>query len=175
MSSNENQRCFFTGHRIMSRYERGRAALLTESLCEKLILTRGVTEFISGGAIGYDHIAALAVLRLKKKYPVRLCLYLPCRDRAARWSGAQIREWKTVEEAADECRYITDGPYITGCMHRRNRAMVDDAVYGIAFCRSGYGGTAATLRYATDKGRKTFVLTVPGTELPFGTFYRRYI
>ena len=175
MGIDESRKCFFTGHRIMTGYEQTRAGIITAQLCERLILTRGVDTFISGGAMGYDCVAAEAVLRLKRKYPVKLSLYLPCRDRDVRWSHANKARWRAVEEAADECVYITDGAYTDGCMHKRNRAMADAAEYCIAFWRGGRGGTAVTLDYARERGRETTVITLPGTKLPFGIFEKKYI
>lgn len=171
----ELSRCFFTGHRILNAHERERAFFVTCGLCEKLILTKGVTEFISGGALGYDYIAAKAVLRLREKYPVRLLIYLPCKNRDAKWNKHWRDEWNDMISLSDECRYITNGPYTDGCMQKRNRAMVDDAKYGIAFCRRQYGGTASTLRYAQKRGREFVVLTSPGDDIPFGMFNKKYI
>lgn len=162
--ANEKSSCFFTGHRIMSVREAARAANLTGRLCEKLINKHGVTDFITGGAIGYDLIAAREVIRLRSRYPIRLHMYLPCTDQTERWRKDQQEEWKRVSAAADFVRYITDGPYSAGCMQKRNRAMVDSAYFGIAFCLYGRGGTAWTLRYAQKRGRKVALLTAPGSE-----------
>lgn len=161
--ANERNCCFFTGHRRLSVHAAVRAARLTGLLCEKLIKKHGVTDFITGGALGYDLIAAREVLRLRQKYPVRLHMYLPCTDQTELWRKDQQEEWRSIAAEADSVRYITDGPYINGCMQKRNRAMVDSAYFGIAFCLKSRGGTAGTLRYAQKRGRRVAVLTEPGS------------
>jgi uncharacterized phage-like protein YoqJ len=51
------------------------------------LIRHGATHFYAGGALGFDTIAALTVLRLKKLYPqIKLCLILPCKNQTKMWS-----------------------------------------------------------------------------------------
>ncbi|MGN0181611.1 MAG: SLOG family protein [Candidatus Ornithomonoglobus sp.] len=155
--------CFFTGHRIIANEEKPDLIYITEKLCVNLIENRGVRHFISGAAIGYDTLASNVVLGLKKHYPdIMLHLYLPCRDQSQRWKPAYKEEWDKLIIRADEKKYIHDGNYIDGCMQLRNTAMVNDAYYGIAFCKRSTGGTYATIRKALKK--KRFLCILPSCE-----------
>lgn len=72
--------CCFTGHREIPK---GMYPMLTAELERKLhgLIQRGFQYFGAGGALGFDTLAAEAVLRLKEQYPdIRLILVLPCPD-----------------------------------------------------------------------------------------------
>ncbi|MGM9937012.1 MAG: SLOG family protein [Candidatus Ornithomonoglobus sp.] len=154
--------CFFTGHRIISNEEKPDIIYMTKKLCVQLIEKHGVRHFISGAAMGYDTLASNVVLDLKKDYPdIMLHLYLPCHDQSQRWKPAYKAEWDKLILRADEKKYIHDGNYIDGCMQLRNTAMINDAYYGIAFCKRSTGGTYATIKKALQKKRFLFIL-------PFG-------
>lgn len=151
--------CFFTGHRIIANSEKPDIIYITEMLCVKLIEKHGVSHFISGAAIGYDTLAANVVLGLKKHYPhIMLHLYLPCRDQSKLWSPVQRAEWDMLISLSDDKKYIYDGNYIDGCMQQRNTEMVNDAYYGIAFCKRNTGGTYATIKKAVQAERFIYVL-----------------
>ena len=151
--------CFFSGHRIISASLRPAIEHRIESACETLIHNHGVTDFITGGALGFDTLAALAVLRIRERYEdIRLQLFLPCTDQAKRWNNHDKSVWKQILESADEYKYITDGSYLPGCMQLRNRAMADAAAHGIVYCTKKRGGTFYTLTYALDKGKHIIYL-----------------
>ena len=63
--------CCFTGHREIPPEDREplRAALLSE--IQRLYAEKGVTEFYTGGARGFDTMAAEAVLKIREALPVR--------------------------------------------------------------------------------------------------------
>lgn len=70
--------CCFTGHREIPSGQRRRIFAKTEEAIEGLI-KKGYLYFGAGGALGFDTIAAFAVLKLKERYPdIRLILVLPC-------------------------------------------------------------------------------------------------
>jgi len=68
--------CCFTGHREIPPEDREplRTALLSE--IQRLYAEKGVTEFYTGGARGFDTMAAEAVLKIREALPVRLHLIL---------------------------------------------------------------------------------------------------
>lgn len=155
----KNKSCFFTGHRIIPSAHRDLLMKQTRIEAEWLIRNRGVRDFIAGGARGYDTLAAMQILRLRGQYPgIKLHLYLPCRDQSAKWSEADRELWQRTAENADEVRYITDSNYVTGCMQLRNRAMVNDALYGIAYLMRGRSGTYKTVELARENGRVLILL-----------------
>ena len=66
--------CFFIGHREAS----DELLPILRQTVEKHILEYGVTEFVVGGYGGFDHLAAKAVISLKKQYPqITLSLLIP--------------------------------------------------------------------------------------------------
>ena len=151
--------CFFTGHRAISSVLIPALEHRTEAACKRLIRENGVTDFIAGGARGFDTLAALTVLRLKNEFPdIRLRLYLPCTDQARRWSRRDIERWQDILDRADEYKFVHDGKYIPGCMQLRNRMMADDAKYGIAYCSRSSGGAYYTVNYAKEKERELIYL-----------------
>lgn len=155
--------CFFTGHRIIAANDRNLVIAKTNQLCIDLIERHGVTNFICGGALGYDTLAARTVLSLKKEYPhIKLHLFLPCRDQTAKWNKHDCEVWQNILEMSDSHRYIYDGDYIKGCMQLRNRAMVDSAMFGIAYCKRKYGGSYSTIQLAQSKHR--FICVIPEND-----------
>ncbi len=153
--------CCFTGHRIIPAQD---LACISETLPQTLrtFIDSGVTEFICGGALGFDTLAAKAVLRQKQQFPhIRLSLVLPCRDQAVRWSAAQRETYDAILAQADDVEYLFDH-YVNGCMQMRNRRMVDRADVCVAYCTGKAGGTAYTVKYAKEKGVR--LLFIPAKE-----------
>ena len=144
--------CCFTGHRSLPS---DAAVPLCHALDRHIaaLLERGVTEFRTGGALGFDTLAAECIIGLKTVYPhIKLHLYLPCYNQSASWSNEDKYKWHILAAQADDFKYITEGNYSYGCMQKRNRAMVDSAYYGLAYYILEKSGTGATVRYAEQKG-----------------------
>ena len=147
----QEQICCFTGHRSMvpEHVER-----LAEELSRAvgILISRGVFYFRAGGALGFDTLAALTVLDWKKKDPrVFLELCLPCRDQTRGWSEHDRAIYDDILSRADRITCLHE-TYVRGCMHERNRYMVDGSRYCIAYCHAPTGGSAYTVRYAEKKG-----------------------
>ena len=143
--------CCFTGHRFISENEREslQEHLLLE--IEKLIL-HGVKFFGTGGALGFDTMAARAVLKLRNKYAhIRLILVLPCKEQAKSWSEKDKEVYMQIFSEADKIVY-TSAHYSRGCMHIRNRHLVDYSKHCICYLNKKSGGTAYTVDYAQQKG-----------------------
>ena len=142
--------CFFTGHRIIGNDILRRR--LFEELKKRIVFLsreKGVDRFICGGAIGFDAMAAEAVIEAKKILPyIKLIIYVPCHNHYAKWNSAQVDQWKNILKSADDAIYITHGTYNDECMKKRNRAMADSAHYCIAYCIRRTSGTGSTLAYA---------------------------
>ena len=145
------QICCFTGHRTIAGDKRlALVAKLDETI--KTLIAQGHTVFRCGGARGFDTLAALRILHLKKSYPeIKLSLILPCRDQAASWHEGERLIWQDILEKADEVRFITDR-YVPECMHLRNRALVDGAHTCVAYLTANRGGTLYTCTYALKQG-----------------------
>ncbi len=137
----------FTGHR---RIENERiseiSAMLERTL--RILISHGITRFLAGGALGFDTIAALTVLDLKKEFPnIRLELILPCRSQTKFWSDDDRALYQRILKSADSSVFLHDS-YTADCMHDRNRRLVDDCDICVAFLEYSGGGTAYTVSYA---------------------------
>ncbi len=157
---NAENACCFTGHRAIPQNAKKKIRECLREKCIDLIENHGVCEFIAGGALGFDTMAALEIIELKQIYPnIRLHLYYPCTNQSERWSAYYKKIWDSIKLLADDYRYVSDMPYITGCMQLRNKAMVNDAKHCIAYCVRKSSGTATTLNYATGKGRNIIIIS----------------
>lgn len=145
--------CFFTGHRnIPSSLEQQ----IRENVREKIIILakKGIIDFISGGAYGFDTICAEEVLNVKKRYPhIRLNLFLPCRSHTKLWNKRTKEHFEQLMKKADSIIKTADTDYFYGCMKLRNHSMANSALYCIAYCKRGKSGTIQTLAYAKKLGR----------------------
>ena len=142
--------CCFTGHRELLQDEKALQKELEKSICS--LIEAGFITFQSGGALGFDTLAAQTVLNLKKLFPhIRLSLVLPCRDQDRFWSKPQQETLRDLIENADETVY-TSNRYHKGCMYRRNRFLVDSASCVLAYLEKAQGGTKYTVDYAKKSG-----------------------
>ena len=124
---------------------------ILDKMLENLIW-QGVSTFRAGGAIGFDTVAALAVLEKKQAHPeIILELELPCKDQTNGWSAADKSAYDYVLSKADKISYTCE-KYRKGCMLERNRRLVNGADFCVAFCSSDKGGSAYTMNYAKEKG-----------------------
>lgn len=124
---------------------------------EKLIKD-GADEFFSGMARGVDMWAAEAVLALKSAYPnIKLTAVIPCPEQADKWDAADRERYRDILARCDK-KLITSPHYTSGCMQKRNRALVDMCDILIAVFDGKPGGTANTVNYAKSGGRSTVVI-----------------
>ena len=116
--------CCFTGHRKVPESEYPK---IQKRLEEEIVylIHQGVMEFRAGGALGFDTMAALTVLKMKKKFPdIRLILVLPCWDQSDVWNIHDQKRYAMIRAKADEVIY-TSRLYHSGCMQKRNRHLID--------------------------------------------------
>lgn len=145
--------CCFTGHRNIPSGQYQKIFAKTEEMIESLII-KGYLYFGAGGALGFDTIAAFAVLKLKKRYPdIRLIFVLPCLSQTRGWTQEDIEIYEDIKQKADKVVY-TSQEYIRGCMHKRNRHLVDNSSICIAYLTENKGGSFYTVNYARSKGIK---------------------
>jgi uncharacterized phage-like protein YoqJ len=152
--------CAFTGHRP-SHFQFGYDE--TDNDCLRLKITLrseilrmidfGVTQFLSGMALGVDMWAAEIVLALRKiGHPVKLTCVLPCETQADKWREEYRERYFHILENADEVLY-TNIKYTSICMYERNKYLVEHTDYLLAvYDGISKGGTAQTVRFAQKKG-----------------------
>ena len=139
----------FSGHRSLSPQERTRLREILPQALEQYVL-QGKNCFLSGGALGFDTLAAEATLEVRKKDPrVQLVLAVPCRSQSSRWSPADRLVYQNLLRGADRVCLISED-YYPGCMQKRNRFLVEHASSCLCYLRSCRGGTWYTVSYAYD-------------------------
>ncbi len=143
--------CAFTGHRDIPReqYENFSEGIRREIYA---LYQKGVRHFITGGAMGFDMIAAVTVINLKSVLPdISLSLAIPCPDHFSKWKRIDKALLAAVRSRADS-ETVVSAEYDRECMYRRNRYMVDNSAYLISYCVKKSGGTHYTEKYAKEKG-----------------------
>ena len=149
------QACCFTGHRKIS-------VKLLNTVSERLTETvnsaiqNGYRYFITGGAVGFDTMAAQTVLNAKQEHTrkkIKLILAIPYPEQADEWDKSDVDEYERIKALADEVIYISKEKK-KGCMHKRNRYMVDNSSLCVAYMTKKSGGTAYTVEYAQENNKK---------------------
>ena len=155
--------CCFTGHRRPRKHSMASLIAPLEDAIRTAVVEEGVEIFYSGGAQGFDLVAAQMVLNLRKDaYPhIQLILALPCRNHDAGWRREMREVFDEIAAWADEVHYVSEA-YTRTCMMERNRYMVDRCRYMIAYCEDVHArsGTAYTVNYATKCRRSICMLQV---------------
>ena len=109
-----NTFCAITGHRPKSfpwGYDETTqdCVLLKQILAEQIgaLADRGVTDFLSGMAMGVDLWAAQIVLDLQKSVPaVKLRCVLPCEGQESGWPAPAQEQYNSLLQQADEVIYV---------------------------------------------------------------------
>lgn len=117
---------------------------------------KGVDTFLTGGALGFDTLAAQEVLRMRAMGlpSLKLVLALPYMNQEAQWSQRDAAVYRTLLRQADNVVY-TSQEYHRGCLFQRNRYLVDHSAYCLCYwnrAQGERGGTAYTVGYARKRG-----------------------
>lgn len=140
----------FTGHRKIPPEDFEKITRRLEQMIIQFI-ERGYLFFCTGGALGFDTLAAQTVLKFQTAYPyIKLILVLPCENQTLRWKKEDIAIYEYIKSNAYEVVY-TSKAYFRGCMHKRNRYLVDNSSSCICYLMKETGGTAYTVHYAKEK------------------------
>lgn len=149
----KNRTCCFTGHRRLSA-EQAEVVKVKLKYTLTEMIKEGYLYFGTGGALGFDTLAALTVLELKKEYlRIKLILVLPCVNQTRGWNKKDVEVYDYIKSKCDKCVY-TSRDYTDDCMLKRNRHLVDNSSLCICYLNRNTGGTAYTVRYARQKGLK---------------------
>ena len=161
----KSKTCCFTGHRELPVWGRKELAAKLEDTIIGLI-DRGIRFFWTGGARGWDTLATRTVLRLKGRYPhIKLILVFPCQAQTRGWPAADVQEYERVKSLVDKVVY-TSQEYIKGCMHKRNRHLVDHSSVCVCYLTKKDGGTAYTVNYAERQGLEIINLAQHNAKKP---------
>jgi uncharacterized phage-like protein YoqJ len=149
-------RVAFTGHRPdklggfgPNNHTRTRVKASIKVELEHLLAEHPDLRVISGMALGVDQWAAEVCIELK----IPFIAAVPCEGQDNLWSGPTQQHYRELLEHADEVHLVTQGPYASWKMHKRNQWMVDNCDHLIAVWDGSGGGTANCVAYAKQKER----------------------
>ena len=143
----------FTGHRNIPENVR---PVLSELLKEILVglYQRGARVFKAGGAVGFDTMAAHAVIDLKAATgdpEIKLCLCLAAPDQAKSFSKYDRIIFNMIKDNSDSVIYSSD--QLNGeSYYARNRKLVEGSDVCVAYCTVQRGGTYYTCNRALMSG-----------------------
>ena len=140
----------FTGHRQLEDSRLPALVMRLDSVLHRLY-GLGYRRFLSGGARGFDQLAAERVLALRGSCPdAQLIMALPCATQSRSWPDADCRRYERILCQADET-HVLSPVYYQGCMMVRNRYMVDRASFCVCYLTHMKGGTVSTAVYASKE------------------------
>lgn len=150
--------CFFTGHRKI-RSDKKIELIPKIKNAVSYLFSKGVTDFHTGGAMGFDTLAAAHILDVKRDHPgMRLILDLPYKNQTEFWDAQSKRIYDFLLSKADEVNYafddnVTDKTNANKYLLMRNRIMADSSAYCISYyCGRVRSGTGYTIKYAEKTG-----------------------
>ena len=149
--------CAFTGHRRIQEEHKGRIDdLLARAIA--FAYGEGCRTFVTGGALGFDTLAAKEIIRFRMSHPdIRLTVVLPCKNQSKSWSSSQINMYEYTLFNADEIEYVSD-TYTDTCMKERNSRLAEMCDILIAYVGRPYSGSAQTVRMASAAGKVIYNL-----------------
>ena len=155
--------CCFTGHRQIPPEDRERLAAELEETIIGLI-GEGFRFFGAGGALGFDTLAARAVLHLRQSYVphIRLTLALPCKGQEKNWPLRDQNAYRAILQQADQAVCLSES-YSKSCMFQRDRYLVDHSGHCLCWMKpdAKRGGTLYTVNYAKKSGIEVTNLYLP--------------
>ena len=150
----KNLTCCFTGHRVIPKAQFENVEKRLDHMIDEMY-NDGYRIFLSGGAIGFDTLAALCVIRKRLVYnDIKLHLILPCGDQDEKWDFKNKAVYNRIKAAADDV-YVMSEKYIDGCMFLRNDELIKRSSACIAFYNGVKGGgTRYTFSRCMENGYK---------------------
>ncbi len=174
MDAKRKETCCFTGHRAMSREARVLSSEMIKHTVRYLVRL-GVRYFIVGGALGFDTVAAVTLLNMRdneelldasgSRVEIELEVAVPCRDQSENWSFSDRSLYNSILASADRVSILSKS-YTRGCMHKRNRYMVDKSAFCVCYVTRSSGGSYYTMSYAKISGLEIINLATEGAISP---------
>lgn len=157
--------CCFTGHRpdkLPWGYDESDAQCLAlkQRIFDAIVSVydQGIRKYICGMALGCDMYFGEEVIRLMSDHPeVSLEAAVPFAGHADHLSHPNRERYDAILRHCSKVSVLCPR-YLPGCMHQRNRYMVENAGYLIAVYNDTPGGTRFTVELARSKGRQIILL-----------------
>ena len=136
------------------------------------LVNQGCSVFYSGMAMGFDIIAAEAVLFIKKthKTPIKLICVIPFQEQSKSFDDYWKEKYSNILEVCDE-KIVLSEEYHKNCYRERNEYMVKNSDYVITWFDGRPGGTKNTLDYAARQGRYIFNINKKSENYAVQTFF----
>lgn len=113
---------------------------------------------ISGMALGFDQVGALAVIESLQKEGIKLVAAVPFEGQEKKWNDQQQKTFERIIEKADYITYVSDGGYSNEKYQVRNEWMIDNADEVFALWNGKKGGTGNAVAYAKNIDKPLYVL-----------------
>ena len=158
---NNKYTCCFTGHRNIpaDKVKQVEISLLNTI---KQLIKEGYINFVTGGALGFDTMAAKAVISLKEIYPsITLTVVSPFMGQSDSFLEKDKTAFEEIKAQSDNF-IILRMNYEKGCMQERNKKMVDMSSACVAYLTEKQSGTGFTVSYA--KRNKLHIINLAQTE-----------
>ncbi len=122
-------------------------------VCVYKLIRLGCKTFYSGMAMGFDILAAEAVLKLKNHFPdILLVCALPYPNQSRNYSEDWAMRYDRILSECDSIITVSD-VYSASCFQIRNIYMVDRCDAVLTWYDGKTGGTRNTLVYAKKHGK----------------------
>lgn len=124
---------------------------------EKFFKQKNVERINTGMALGIDQCAAEVALNVG----IKITALIPCKDQERLWpEESRLRYQQLLEKIAlnGEVVYVSLEPYSEGCMHRRNKEIVERSTEMLAVWDGTRGGTRDCVRLALNSSLRVTVL-----------------
>ncbi len=114
--------------------------------------------FYSGMAMGFDIVAAKAVLYFREKHKdIKLICAIPFENQELSFDFYWKNLYYDILKKSNEVKVLCK-EYHNGCYQNRNKFMVDNSDYVVTWYDGKTGGTRNTLKYAESKNR--FIINI---------------
>jgi len=162
VSNLRSRTCCFTGHRDIPEEERLQICRRAEIAIRQLH-NRGVRYFGVGGAIGFDTIMAQLLMDLRDKaFPdIKVILVKPFNGFTNKWTTSQKRLYEELLPRYDKVVCVSEHPGRKAYLDR-NRHLVNESSFCIAYCNRDTGGSAYTVELAKQQGLEIYNLADQG-------------
>lgn len=147
----QNNSCCFVGDTSLPLEKIEKIVVGLDREIERLIAD-GVTDFISGGNLGFEQIAASLIAAKKEMGKnIRLIFVLSHKTQADLWGEKQRALYQNLLNEADEIIYVSE-QCDSFCIKLRSKYMVDHSTYCICALQRKGDIANQTVEYARERG-----------------------